>query len=295
MFSLFQSALFLPLVMLGQGPATKPKSVLPAEHCAQTTRFLAALAKPMGGYAQTPMGKVSLRATLGAVRGLRLLGVEPADLPACRDFVIACLTPEGFADAPDEKPGMAALSLQPVGLMALFDLGAEKNPAVVEKLPAEWTRLEARAEDFESIRLAAAALEAGRKNTPKKQQWLEIMDRFVQGDPKNIRNLGGATAAKLRLGVKFTTEESQALVAKLIAAQGKDGGWSKKEGEASDLDTCYRVMRAIRMLGGKPDAAKLRAFIQSCRNPDGGYGIKKGEPSMATNTYQALIVLSWLE
>lgn len=295
MFSVCHAALVLSLAMLGQAPASKPKSVLPADHCAQTTRFLATLAKPMGGYAQTPMGKASLRATLGAIRGLRLLGVEPADLPACRDFVIACLTPEGFADAPDEKPGMAALSLQPVGLMALFDLGAEKSPAVVEKLPAEWARLEARAGDFESIRLAAAALEAGKRSTEKRQLWLETMDRFIQGDPNNIRNLGGATAARLRLGVKFNPDEATSLMTKLIAAQAKDGGWSKKEGEASDLDTCYRVMRSIKMLGGKPDAAKLRAFIQSCRNADGGYGVKKGEPSMASNTYQALIVLSWLE
>ena len=103
-FALMVQALFLaqsPAVLSSQ---TKAKPNLPPEQVAQTSRYLATLAMPMGGYAPNPGAKASLRATLGAVRALRLLGVQPADLIACREFVLGCLTPDGFADAPDQNP-----------------------------------------------------------------------------------------------------------------------------------------------------------------------------------------------
>jgi hypothetical protein len=97
------------------------------------------------------------------------------------------------------------------------------------------------------------------------------------------------------LGVQIKDEEKAAVAAQLLAGQKSAGGWGKSEQTPSDLDTCYRVMRALKMLGKKPDTQKLQAFIASCRNPDGGYGLTKGDSSTASATYQALIVLSWLE
>jgi hypothetical protein len=288
-------AFLIPIVLMAQAPQTKAKPSLPPDQVAQTTRYLAALAMPMGGYAPAAGGKASLRATLGAVRGLRLLGVEPADMNACRDFVIGCLTPEGFADAPDQKPGPAAPALQAVGLMALHDLGAEKSPPVAEKMAAQFARLESLATEFESIRLAAAALEAGKRQTPSQPAWVQLIDKALASAPDDARLLGGATAARLRLGVKLKPEEQSALTTRLLAAQKEDGGWAKSTKDPSDLDSCYRVARAVKMLGAKPDSARLRAFIASCRNADGGYGVAKGQPSTVSATYQALIVLSWLE
>jgi len=287
--------LFLTTFLPAQPAAAKPKPALPPDQVAQTTRYLAALATPMGGYAPQAGGKASLRATLGAVRGLRLLGVQPADLAACRDFVVACLTPEGFADAPDQQPGQAAPALQAVGIMALHDLGAEKLPQVASKLPQQFTRLENLATDFESVRLAAAAFEAGKQLPAKKDAWQALIQKAQAGSPENARLVGGATAARLRLGVQLKPAEREELSARLLAGQGEDGGWSNAAREPGDLDSCYRVMRAIKMLGAKPDAQKLRGFVASCRNADGGYGVAKGKPSSVSATYQALIVLSWLE
>ena len=294
-FALMVQALFLaqsPAVLSSQ---TKAKPNLPPEQVAQTSRYLATLAMPMGGYAPNPGAKASLRATLGAVRALRLLGVQPADLLACREFVLGCLTTDGFADAPDQKPGPAAPALQAVGLMALHDLAAEKSPQVAGKLPAQFAHLESLATDFESIRLAAAAFEAGKRFPANSAPWLQIIEKAIVAAPQDNRLLGGATAAKLRLGVQIKDEEKAAVAAQLLAGQKSAGGWGKSEQTPSDLDTCYRVMRALKMLGKKPDTQKLQAFIASCRNPDGGYGLTKGDSSTASATYQALIVLSWLE
>jgi len=296
MFVSAAPVLFLLTTLLPAQPApAKPKPALPPDQVAQTTRYLAALATPMGGYAPQAGGKASLRATLGAVRGLRLLGVQPADLAACRDFVVACLTPEGFADGPDQMPGPSAATLQAVGIMALHDLGAEKLPQIAGRLPEQFARLETLATDFETVRLAAAAFEAGKQMPAKKEAWLALVQKAQSASPENARLVGGSTAARLRLGAQLQRAEREELAGRLMVGQKEDGGWANSPREPSDLDSCYRVMRAIRMLGAQPNAEKLRAFVASCRNADGGYGVAKGNPSSVSATYQALIVLSWLE
>ena len=64
----------------------------------------------------------------------------------------------------------------------------------------------------------------------------------------------------------------------------------------ADLETTYRVMRTYHMLKGKPAREKdLRAFVATCRNKDGGYGVVPGVPSAAGSTYFASIVLHWLD
>ena len=278
-----------------QAAPSKAKPTLPPDQVAQTTRYLAALAMPMGGYSPQAGSKASLRATLGAVRGLRLLGVQPADLAACRDFVTTCLGYEGFADGPEQKPGPSAATLQAVGIMALHDLDLQNSTRLKSGLPDEFARLENLAADFETVRLAAAAFEAGKKTPTKKDVWLELIEKEQAASRDNSRVVGGATAARLRLGVQLSPKEREELAGRLLAGQKEDGGWAPSAKEPSDLDSCYRVMRAIKMLGAKPNAEKLRAFVASCRNADGGYGVGQGKPSSVSATYQALIVLSWLE
>ena len=44
-----------------------------------------------------------------------------------------------------------------------------------------------------------------------------------------------------------------------------------------------------------PDAERVRKFIASCRNDDGGYGVTPGQPSTVSGTYYAAIILHWLD
>ena len=55
------------------------------------------------------------------------------------------------------------------------------------------------------------------------------------------------------------------------------------------------MVRLFSRLNAQPDRPqKLRAFIASCRNADGGYGTRPGEPSSLHGTYYATIVRHWL-
>jgi hypothetical protein len=49
------------------------------------------------------------------------------------------------------------------------------------------------------------------------------------------------------------------------------------------------------MLKEKPNAEKLRAFIDVCRNKDGGCGVAAGKPSTMSATYYAAVIQHWLE
>ena len=80
----------------------------------------------------------------------------------------------------------------------------------------------------------------------------------------------------------------------LIAAQNAEGAFGTT-GTSSDLETSYPVMRAFFMLKEKPDLARVRAFVDRCRNPDGGYGVRPGQPSAITSTYYASIILHWID
>jgi hypothetical protein len=50
------------------------------------------------------------------------------------------------------------------------------------------------------------------------------------------------------------------------------------------------------MLKERPsDVKALREFVAKCRNDDGGFGVAPGEPSSASGTYFAGIILHWLD
>jgi hypothetical protein len=81
----------------------------------------------------------------------------------------------------------------------------------------------------------------------------------------------------------------------LKEGQRKDGGWGK-DGLPSDLETTYRVVRALVMLKAQPQHPKAcRTFIARCRNVDGGYGLQPGQAGAANATYFAGILLHWLD
>jgi prenyltransferase beta subunit len=263
-----------------------------------TVEYLRSLQTGQGGFAPA-MGQdqPSLRATSSALRALKYFGGEPRDRDACARFVNACFNESmgGFTDRPGEgKPDVA---LTAVGAMVATEL----------KLPAEKyvgpvvDYLGKHARTFEEIRIAAAGLEAIRRRPLQADHWLKQLERMRDKDGTygtgtgKPRETGGAVAAELRLGGRLTDDRREAVLKALKAGQRPDGGFGKEGEEASDLESSYRVMRAFHMLKEAPDAKKLRTFVASCRNDDGGYGVAPGQKSSVSGTYYAGIVLHWLD
>jgi prenyltransferase beta subunit len=153
-------------------------------------------------------------------------------------------------------------------------------------------------ESFEDIRIAAAGLEAVGTRPSAADYWLEQIAKLRHADGTYgtgdgvARATGGAVVAVLRLG--GTVEHRENVLRALKAGQRPDGGFGKEQAQTSDLESCYRVVRAFVMLKEKPDAERCRSFIAKCRNPDGGYGVAPGQASSVGATYYAAIILHWL-
>jgi prenyltransferase beta subunit len=253
--------------------------------------FLSAAPNPLSGRRDVP----SLRATTGALRALKYFGGEPRDKKACIKFVEGCFDKKngGFVDhQPTRKPDVISTA---IGLMALVEL---KMP--LEKyLEASVRFLGENAETFEEIRLAAAGLEAVAKKPKQADAWLKEVAKlrnkdgsYGKGDGA-ARDTGSAVVTVLRLGAKV--EERDQVLKIIRSGQRADGGFGKADAKTSDLETCYRVVRALVMLKEKPaDPAKCRAFVAKCRNADGGYGVEPSQKSSAAGTYFAAILLHWL-
>jgi prenyltransferase beta subunit len=261
-----------------------------------TIAFLQGLQTSDGGFRQAPGqgGQAGVRATSSALRALKYFGGGPRDRASCRDFVKNCFDKERgvCADRPGDRPDVASAA---IGIMAVVELKMPAEPyadAVVKYLGEN-------ARDFEQIRIAAAGLEAVGKRPPQAAAWLEQLARmrnpdgtYGKGDGR-ARATGGAVAAVLRLGGKV--EHPDNVIKALKEGQRKDGGFGKEGTDRSDLETSYRVMRTFHMLRATPDAGRMRQFIAACRNDDGGYGVTPGQPSTASGTYYAAIILHWLD
>lgn len=255
--------------------------------------FLPAKPDPANGNPRVP----SLPATSAALRALKYFGGEPARKEECRKFVHACFDQSsgGFLDHP-QVPGRASVATTAIGLMAVVELKMPVEPymAPAVKFLGENVRT------FEDIRIAAAGLEAVGQRPTQADAWLkEIADMsnpdgtFGKG-PGSARLTASAVVALLRLG---GTVNNAGLISKTIRdGQRKDGGFGKEDPETSDLETTYRVLRALRMLKEQPaDRERCRAFVAACRHADGGYGLAPGKPSSASATYFASIILHWLQ
>ncbi len=272
-----------------------PARAQTAEEKKATVAWLRKLQADDGGLrpadGKSPSG---LRATTSALRALKYFGGEVPDRSAAVDFVKGCFDKErgAFADRPGGKPDVVSTA---VGIMAVVELKLPTDPYESGVL----AYLGEHAKGFEEVRLAAAGLEALGKRPPQAEEWLKEIAKmrhedgtYGKGDGA-ARDTGGAVVAVLRLGGKV--EHPEAIVKFLDAGQRKDGGFGK-EGAGSDLETTYRVVRCYHMLKAQPAAAdRCREFIASCRNADGGYGVKAGEPSSAGGTYFAGIILHWLD
>jgi hypothetical protein len=280
----------VPALALGQAPADR----------AATVKYLLAAEAPTGGFYGSPPAAgsqpvPSLSATSSGLRALRYFGGHPTAPEKHAEFVAKCYDAAsgGFRDRPGEKPTVTTTA---VGVMAAAEL----------KMPLDLYRdgveryLAANAKEFEEIRMAAAGAEALGSRPAAADGWLKEVaktrspDGTYGGGDGAARATGSTVALILRLGGKLDNREQALKV--MRAGQRPDGGWGPADKTGSDLPSTYRVMRSFMMLKEPPaDTVRLRAFVASCRNKDGGYGVAPGQPSSVSGTYYAGSVLHWLE
>ncbi len=267
----------------------------------RTAKWILEQEAPDGGFYVAPQDPnidakpvPSLRATNGAVRALKYL-----DFPLLKNerekhaaFVLKCYDPKtgGFAE-PGGKPDVTITS---IGVMAAAELGIPH-----EKYAKAMDYLKDNAKTFEEVRIAAAAVEAwGVKDCPfKLNEWFRLADAAgAEMKRDDVRIIGSLAAFWLRLSGARERLEEKKLIQPIINGQRDDGGWGKKDEKASDIETTYRVMRALMLLKEKPkDGKKLREFIDAHRNKDGGYATKPGEKSSMSGVYYCVTVSKWLD
>lgn len=269
----------------------------------RTAKWILSCEAPGGGFYLAPrdprsnaVPRASLRATNGGVKALMYLGFPllKGEREKHAEFVLSCYDPKTGAFA--EPGGKPDVTITSIGVMAAAELGIPH-----EKYAKAMDYLKENARTFEEVRIGAAAVEAwGVKECPfKLDDWFRIADeagKQVRGDNKDggARNTGSLAAMLLRLGRGLPP--GNAVVEILQEGQRADGGWGKKGEKASDIDSTYRVMRAMYLLKEKPkDVKKLREFVAARRNKDGGYATEPGGKSSMSGAYYAAIITHWLD
>ena len=290
------AALALVLLAAPAARAQTPEVVAAVEAKLGTIRYVHKLEVPAGGFAPALDGKPGLRATSAGVRALKYSGAKVPNADKHAAFVMSCFDPKtgGFADAPG---GKADVALTSVGVMAAAELGVPK-----ERYRKALDYLKEHAKTFEEVRIAAGGVEAwGVKDCPfDLNPWIdaakdEIPKLMPDARDGGARTVGSAAALVARLGARISRQEHLILTGILTNGQRPDGGWGKAGAKTSDLESTYRVMRALVLLEQPPlDRARLRAFLASCRNADGGSAVQPGEASGAGPTYYSAIVTHWL-
>lgn len=283
MRSLFALFLFVPSVAFSQTPEEKAASL----------KYLAGLRQESGSYKSDAKGGPSLRATSSAVRAIKYLGGELPNPTQVKAYVLSCydLPTGGFAEA-GEKPTVLVTS---IGIMAAVELGIPES-----KFPMAIDFLESEAKTFEDVRIGAAAIESLKAKPKWLDKWNVIASKQLNNDGSagkgdgRARDTASVVAMKLRLN--FPVANKDKIVSMIRASQGTDGGWKKDGAGGSDLETTYRVMRALMLAKERPkNTYKLGEFLKSCRNADGGCGVAPGEPSSASGTYYWAIISKWMD
>ncbi|HEU4753971.1 MAG TPA: prenyltransferase/squalene oxidase repeat-containing protein, partial [Armatimonadota bacterium] len=257
-------------------------------------RFVASLQNPDGGYRPAaPAGKSQLGTAPAVLRVAKYFEGRLPNRDATLKFILDCYDPAtgGFADTPGAAPDVRSTAM---GVMALADIQAPRG-ILQERLRSASTYFDKNAKSLPEIYIGTAALNAAGAKSPSAARWIAAFEETRT--PEGIYGKGGpetARAVNTILRLDGELKDPQAAARDLKAAQRPDGGFSASGG-ASDLPTTYPMMRALFMLKEKPDLAKLRQFVASCRNADGGYGPQPGQPSTAGATYNAAIVLHWAD
>ncbi|QDU22945.1 prenyltransferase/squalene oxidase repeat-containing protein [Urbifossiella limnaea] len=290
------AALALVLLAAPAARAQTPEIEAAIQAKLGASRYALKLEDPAGGFAPAAGGKPGLRATSACVRTLKYSGAKLPNADNHAAFVMACFDPKtgGFADAPGRK---ADVTLTSVGVMAAVELGVPKD-----RYRKALDYLRDNAKTFEEVRIAAAGVEAwGVKDCPfSVNPWIDTASAEMRKELPDARDggaraAGSAAALVARLGARIGRQEHLLLTGILTSGQRPDGGWGKAGAKTSDLETTYRVMRALVLLEQRPsEPARLRAFLAACRNADGGSGVVPGEASGAGPTYYSAIVTHWL-
>jgi len=246
-----------------------------------------------GAFKVTADGKPSLRACNGGVKVLRALGAEVPMLDKLKAFATKCYDAKaGCFTEPDGKPDVA---INAVGILVIAELGLKKSD-----FAGAMTYLKENAKTWEDVRIAAAAVEAwGLKECPfPLDDWDKLAMKTHFASPINPIHQGEVLAFKLRLGLKPFDNTTKFMV--VLSTKSK-GGWGKPDSETADLETTYRMMRAVyySKLADRnfnyESGFKTAAFLKSCRNPDGGCGVTPDAPSTLSGTYYAVMIEKWLK
>jgi len=286
------------LTLAGGGKPSRAQT--PAEFF-QTAAFAAAHQNKDGGFAAKAGQLSSLGATNSGLRVLKHVGGSVPDVLGCIKYVRSCRDASGgFAPMPGGRPDVVTTA---VGLMAASELKIADQAMIKEASDF----LGKNAKSFEEVRMAIAGLEAvvpltisgGKPHSllsPDSPRWHDQIQamRNPEGTwgegPGQPYATGGAAAAILRMGLQL--DKRDAVIAVLRAGQRSEGGWSKDAGPP-DLGATYRIMRALYMLGERPDIDRLLAFVARCRQSDGSYATTPGGAGDLAATYTATIVIRW--
>lgn len=237
----------------------------------------------------------SLRTSRTALRALRLLGADNSHQEAVLQYLKNCYSSKtgGFADRPGAEPDPVSTS---VALMILQECNQPVAPYLDRALQfmAKTTR------NFEELRMVASGLEETHRTLPEANKaWLKLIDenRLADGTygegPGKARTTALRVVAKQRLGMEVG--DTALILQTIRAGQRADGGFGSDKPDASDLESCYRIVRLFSRLNAQPDRPEaLRGFIQRCHHADGGYGVQPDAPSSLHGTYYATIIRHWL-
>ncbi len=250
--------------------------------------------KESGAFKNTADAKPSLRATNGAVKSLKALGVKVTEIEKLRKFVLSCYDKESGAFA--EPGGKPDVTITSIGIIVACEVGVARKD-----FPEALGYVLARHKNFEEVRIVAAAVEAwGSENLHLGQlrDFIKAEHEIAAGDARvNASEL--VTWLRLKSADRYkdwVVERLDKLGKTLAPNQRTDGGWGKLGEKTSDIESTYRVVRAFKMLEAKPkDIPRLRKFIASHRNKDGGSASKPGEASTMSGTYYAVIIAKWLD
>jgi hypothetical protein len=202
----------------------------------------------------------------------------------------------GFAEV-GAQPNVVVTS---VAILGAVDLGIKK-----ELLTPSILYLAKQAKTFEEVRIAAAAVEAWDVNTKliNLQEWEKIIhEEGHQVPPKDLdaknglaRSAGSIIACRLRLGIPVDKDSKNQIMKVLLDGQREDGGWGQYHQRNSDLETTYRVMRALHLLKIKPkNIEDLKNYLGKHRHESGGYGATPGAAPRINTTYYVTMIAHWL-
>jgi hypothetical protein len=289
-YSIYRQLRLCLLAALALGAVAQSAPLSPEQREASVA-YVLSLQNPDGGFRGTAApGPSQLSATTMSLRSLQYFGGKSKNREATLEFAMSCYDPAAgtLADTPGGTPNVRSTA---IGLMALADLGAAL-PEGGKRIVAYFDQ---NAKALPDIYMAVAALDAAGLKAPAAARWISAYE--ATRNAKDTYGSGGVDTARavntvVRLGGPI--KEREAVVRDLKALQRPDGGFSAA-GANSDLGTTYPVMRAFSLLKEKPDLPGVVRFVASCRNTDGGYGPRPGEPSTAAATYHAAIVLHWVD